>query len=122
MDYESSRETIKWLLTIAWLLPLAGFCIEVFGGWWSDRKSRTAAYLAVGCIGTGFLCSVAAYLTWSEATDWSTRYAIEQAEAHAAHDFAHADVDSDGLLDEPEFGATHVVEACLLYTSDAADE
>ena len=25
----------------------------MFGGYWSDRRSKTAAYLAVGCIGHG---------------------------------------------------------------------
>ena len=37
---------------IAWLLPLCGFAIEIFAGFWGTRKSKTAAYIAVGCIGT----------------------------------------------------------------------
>ncbi|MBQ18533.1 MAG: NADH-quinone oxidoreductase subunit L [Planctomycetaceae bacterium] len=63
-----------WLLIIAWLLPLCGFVIEVFAGYWSHRcpggryKSRTAAYLAVGCIGGGFLLSLSALI--SGISDW----------------------------------------------------
>jgi hypothetical protein len=47
------------LLITAWLLPLVGFAVEVFGGYWSHHapggrfKSRLAAYLSVGCIGGG---------------------------------------------------------------------
>src|SRR5205809_233872 len=43
-------ETLAILLSIAWLLPLLGFVVEVFGGYWSTRRSKTAAYFAVGCI------------------------------------------------------------------------
>ena len=45
------------LLTTAWLLPLVGFAVEIFGGYWSHHapggrfRSRLAAYLSVGCIG-----------------------------------------------------------------------
>ena len=63
-EYLATGSTLKWLLAIAWLLPLAGFAVEVFGGYWSDRRSKTAAWLAVGCIATGFVCSAAALVTW----------------------------------------------------------
>ena len=54
------------LLTTAWLLPLVGFAVEIFGGYWSHHapggrfRSRLAAYLSVGCIGGGFLLSLTA--------------------------------------------------------------
>ncbi len=51
--YTPTGEWLKLLLTIAWLLPLAGFVVEIFAGFWSTRLKKTAAYLAVGCIGTG---------------------------------------------------------------------
>lgn len=60
--------TLKWLLFAAWILPLAGFSVEVFGGWWGGRKSRAAAYLAVFCIGMGFVLSSIALGTWYGAT------------------------------------------------------
>ena len=54
------------LLTTAWLLPLVGFAVEIFGGYWSHHapggrfRSRLAAYISVGCIGGGFLLSLTA--------------------------------------------------------------
>ena len=81
-QYHSTGATLKWLLAIAWLLPLAGFAVEVFGGYWGSRKSKAAAWMAVGCIATGFVCSAAALLTWGSATHWS---ALELESAHAEH-------------------------------------
>ena len=53
-------DTLKQLLMTAWLLPLLGFVVEIFFGYWSKnpRHSKAAAWLAVGCIGVGFLCSL----------------------------------------------------------------
>ncbi|MEX2288417.1 MAG: NADH-quinone oxidoreductase subunit L [Planctomycetaceae bacterium] len=84
---EHPGDILKTLLTIAWLLPLAGFAIEVFGGYWGGRRSKAAAYLAVLCIATGFVCSTAALLVWGNATDW---VALEQSEHHDAHGSAHS--------------------------------
>src|SRR5262249_30482811 len=42
--------------------------------------SKAAAWMAVGCIATGFVCSTAALLTWGSATHWS---AFELESAHA---------------------------------------
>ncbi|MED5447409.1 MAG: proton-conducting transporter membrane subunit, partial [Planctomycetota bacterium] len=56
------------LLSTAWLLPLVGFVVEIFGGYWSHHarggrfKSRLPAYIAVSCIGGGFLLSLSALL------------------------------------------------------------
>ncbi|MEY2724573.1 MAG: NADH-quinone oxidoreductase subunit [Planctomycetota bacterium] len=64
-------ETLRNLLMTAWLLPLLGFAIEIFGGYWGSRKSRVAAWLAVACIATGFVCSATALVTWINATHWT---------------------------------------------------
>jgi len=92
MDPQSlhqTGETLKWLLTAAWLLPLAGFAVEIIGGgfFWGT-KSKRAAHLAVGCIATGFVLSLAALLTWGNATKWS---ALEKKQGHGTHSTAHAD-------------------------------
>ena len=56
MSYETTGETIKVLLTLAWLLPLAGFAWEILAGYWQENRfSKTAAYFAVGCIASGFV-------------------------------------------------------------------
>jgi len=69
---------------IAWLLPLCGFAIEIFAGFWGTRKSKTAAYIAVGCIGTAFVCSLSALLIWGFSTEWA---AVKAVAAH--HDTSH---------------------------------
>ncbi|MGE5193425.1 MAG: NADH-quinone oxidoreductase subunit L, partial [Deltaproteobacteria bacterium] len=76
-------QTLGTLLTAAWLLPLAGFAIEIFGGFWGTRKSKAAAYLAVLCIGTGFVLSASALVHWGKATGWSALKA-EHGGEHAA--------------------------------------
>lgn len=64
-------ETLRNLLMTAWLLPLLGFAIEIFGGYWGSRTSRAAAWLAVVCIATGFVCSATALVTWGNASRWT---------------------------------------------------
>ena len=82
-DATQLGQTLSTLLTIAWLLPLAGFTVEIFGGFWGTRHSKAAAYLAVACIGTAFLCSAGALLYWGTTTHW---------EALASHGSHHDDV------------------------------
>ncbi|MCA9081251.1 MAG: NADH-quinone oxidoreductase subunit L, partial [Planctomycetaceae bacterium] len=89
--YLQIGETLKWLLTVAWLLPLGGFLIEVFGASWSGRKSRAAAYLAVACIAAGFVCSFIALLTWIDAEDLSLADLWQNPRAVAAEHAAHAE-------------------------------
>jgi NADH-quinone oxidoreductase subunit L len=84
--YESTSHTLKLLLAFAWLAPLAGFAIEIFGGYWSTRRSKAAAYLAVLCIFLGFCASVTAFGVWGSRTGWT---ALTQHEEHAAHTVAH---------------------------------
>jgi NADH-quinone oxidoreductase subunit L len=96
-QYASTGTILKWLLGLAWLLPLAGFCIEIFGGYWEkSRRSRTAAWMAVGCIAGGFVLSLGAFLIWGSATHWGALAAAEEhhAEAVAAvHAEEHAPID-----------------------------
>lgn len=74
--------TLGTLLAAAWLLPLIGFAVEIFGGFWGSRKSKAAAYLAVACIGTSFLLSAAALVYWGQTTHWSALKSHEEAGAH----------------------------------------
>lgn len=81
--YQSTGQTLKILLTFAWLLPLAGFAVEIAGGYWSTRRSKAAAYLAVACIFVGFLASVTAFCVWGRATNWQALAPVEEPAAHA---------------------------------------
>ncbi|MEZ6133221.1 MAG: NADH-quinone oxidoreductase subunit L [Planctomycetaceae bacterium] len=101
-------ETLKFWLMIAWLLPLCGFVVEIFFGFGfmnflsggKPRHSRTAAWIAVGCIGTGFLCSLVALGTWWNAggsTVWQADAAHGEHGAHAAdHDHHSDEAHADG--------------------------
>jgi NADH-quinone oxidoreductase subunit L len=75
-------ETLRNLLMIAWLLPLVGFAVEIFGGFWGTRKSRTAAWIAVGCIATGFVCSFSALMIWGNANHWSVMHKADHGASH----------------------------------------
>ncbi len=87
-------------LSIAWLLPLVGFVIEVmngFGQW--NRLSRKAALLAIACIGTGFLFSSYAFCRWGTETNWAVFAEHESHDGHAS------------VLDNPkEVGHDHHAE------------
>ena len=37
--YAATGQTLKFLLACAWLAPLAGFAVEIFGGYWSTRRA-----------------------------------------------------------------------------------
>jgi NADH-quinone oxidoreductase subunit L len=81
--YQATGQTLKTLLTFAWLFPLAGFAIEVFGGYWSTRRSKAAAYLAVACIFLGFCASVTAFCVWGNATNWRGMAHVGEPTSHA---------------------------------------
>ncbi|MEZ6145002.1 MAG: NADH-quinone oxidoreductase subunit L [Planctomycetaceae bacterium] len=104
--YLQTGTTLKWLLGLAWLLPLVGFCIEIYGGYWGRRldpasngkKVKFAAYLAVFCIGTGFLLSLSAFAIWKSATgvqllaaSHEVEHSDEHADGHDRHDAQHSD-------------------------------
>ncbi len=89
------NELANWL-AIAWLLPLAGFAIEIFGGYWPGRfNKKTAAYCAVFCIGFGFVCSLTALCKWRSADeDWKRSVAAEaKAKEHAGDEHESSDGD-----------------------------
>ena len=95
-------ETLRNLLMIAWLLPLAGFAVEIFGGFWGTRKSRVAAWLAVGCIATGFLCSASALVIWGNSNHWTVLHKADHHAEQAAHpDESHEKLHPDQKHDVP---------------------
>ncbi len=109
--YIPTTETLKWLLGGAWLLPLIGFSIEIFAGYWgarldpsgSGRKSKVAAYLAVACIGTAFLLSLSAFAVWRNATGFRL---LGDADA-AAHSSPHHDGAGSGSTSSHDEGHPH---------------
>ena len=140
-------ETLATYLTIAWLLPLAGFVVEIFFGFYSKnpRHSKAAAWCAVACIAGGFLCSVAAFAEWSSATNafgdkgWITlqKDADHGHDDHGAgdggHDSGHghsepgAEDDQGDHRKERSHGAmsaraTHMLTSSPTVDDDAADE
>ncbi len=84
--YATTATTLKWLLGTAWLLPLLGFVIEIFGGHWGGRKTKTAAWIAVGCIATSFVLSLSSLVVWRSAT---SQVRQDQAVALESHEAAH---------------------------------
>jgi NADH-quinone oxidoreductase subunit L len=91
-------QTLGTLLTLAWLLPLAGFAVEIFGGFLWPRTSKAAAYLAVLCIGTGFVLSAAALVHWGSTTGWAVLKAADHGGGHetaAGHDSAAGEAHHD---------------------------
>ncbi len=119
---ESLGTTLKWLLATAWLLPLFGFAVEVFAMSWpnANRKSKAAAYFAIFCIGTGFVCSSIALYKWGEGTGWAVFKPAEHGHvehADAGHD-SHATRghdDHEGKLAEHK-PATQTVFSGPFYT------
>ncbi len=103
---------LRNLLTLAWLLPLAGFVAEIYALQlrWSHRLSKAPAQLAVACIGAGFLCSLSALLYWGNATEWAALKPAEHghhAEEHAGAEHAEAEMSPVDALHpaEPEAAA-----------------
>jgi NADH-quinone oxidoreductase subunit L len=87
-------ETLKFWLMIAWLLPLAGFAVEIFFGFYSKnpRGSKAAAWIAVACIGIGFLCSANALRIWGNANDWCV---LDPHDTHDEHAVSATDHDAE---------------------------
>jgi NADH-quinone oxidoreductase subunit L len=96
-------QTLGTLLTLAWLLPLAGFVVEIFGGFWGTRKSKTAAYLAVACIAGAFLLSLTALLHWKSTTGWT----IPEISHHGEQETAHGDDHGAPAASHNEATAAH---------------
>ena len=84
---------LMYLLTTAWLLPLAGFVVEMYWLRWSHRLSKGAAVCAVGCIATGFVCSLSALLIWMSATGFTCFESGHHGDSAAHHGEAqHSEV------------------------------
>ncbi|MFQ5731423.1 MAG: NADH-quinone oxidoreductase subunit L [Planctomycetaceae bacterium] len=95
-DHQATGETLRNLLMVAWLAPLVGFLIELLAGYWQrDRRSRAAAYCAVGCIALGFVCSVSAFLQYRN-------YYYRAEQAHTQNAKAHDQVSPDKEHGEPQ--------------------
>lgn len=124
-------ESLRNLLMIAWLLPLAGFAVEIFGGFWGTRKSKLAAWIAVGCIVAGFVCSATALFLWGNANHWAMFPSSSDHAAVAAHSageliphsethtHAASEAHAEGESDHPKLGQT--VFSGTLYTLGAFD-
>lgn len=91
MDHQHTGEVLRNLLTVAWLLPLAGFVAEIYWLRWSHRLSKSAALCAVACIGIGFLSSASALVYWGCSTKWAVFEDEHHGDAHGGHAEAHAD-------------------------------
>lgn len=65
-------ETLKFWLMIAWLLPLAGFVVQMAIGMASQKPvvRRSAGFIAIACIAGSFACSVMAFVEWGSASEW----------------------------------------------------
>lgn len=107
-------ETLRNLLMIAWLLPLAGFAVEIFGGFWGSRKSRVAAWMSVGCIGVGFLCSLSALLIWGNSNKWTVLHVDND------HDGTHAAADHEAGHHETNLAASNHAPADHASTDHAS--
>ena len=84
-------DVLMFLLTVAWLLPLAGFVVEIYWLCWSHRLHKGAAYCAVACIGLGFLCSFAALMYWGKETGWAALSPPEHHGHAVSHDAGHGE-------------------------------
>lgn len=99
---------IPTLLIVAWLAPLVGFVVEIFAAYWQkDRKSKTAAYCAVGCIALGFVCSVAAFSI--------QRANIDDLTVHAEHHDEHHEKGEEGHGEHHEASKTKPISG-VIYT------
>ena len=70
-------------------------------GGFGNRLNKTMAYLAVGCIGVGFLCSSYALLHWGQQTEWAAL------EGHSEH---HNDGSSDHSKGQHAGSGEHAAE------------
>ncbi len=124
-------DTLRNLLTLAWLLPLAGFVAEIYALRWTHRLSKAPAYIAVGCIAAGFVCSFAALLTWGTGTDWAAlkdhhgeHHAAAHGEDHpsdgADADEHNAATDDDKPHDEQAADHTAPADALAAHPTDPA--
>jgi len=112
---------LMFLLTVALLLPLAGFVVEMYWLRFSHRLSKGAALCAVGCIAGGFVCSLSALLYWGNATKWA---ALDEPDHHAhsaIHDVHagpehHAEEPADAQTPAVAEAVTHPARVTKYYS------
>lgn len=92
-------ETLKFWLLIAWLLPLAGFVVQMAIGMASQKLAlrQFAGFIAIACIGGSFACSVMAFVEWGSASDWCVWQEAVSGEG-VATDVLSDDVPSDAAV------------------------
>jgi len=90
MEPETLRTSLIWLLTTAWLLPLASFVVLGAAGPWFRRTSRLPGYLATSAMLVGFGLSVSALTVWVASHQVELWGARQGEVRQAAHEAAHA--------------------------------
>lgn len=118
-DATNLGETLSKLLMFAWLLPLAGFAIEIFGGFLWSRHSKNAAKIAVFCIATSFVLSAGALWHWGQTTHWSAIQLHDEGQLHdgrshdgRSHDGqSHDGEQAHGASEHRAASGTHLVAA-----------
>lgn len=78
-------ETLKFWLMIAWLLPLAGFVVQMAIGMASQKPAvrRVAGFVAIACIAGSFVCCVMAFVEWGSASEWRVWQEYASSESRA---------------------------------------
>jgi NADH-quinone oxidoreductase subunit L len=102
--------TLAKLLMVAWLLPLLGFFIEVTAGYWGRgcRLKKTAAYIAIGCIGAGFVSSCIAWSMFESHKAEAESVALVDIDAIAPEAGLAGDAGLAGNEGQPQAGLASV--------------
>jgi proton-translocating NADH-quinone oxidoreductase chain L len=91
----------------AWMLPLLGFGIEVLWGYtWGkgNRQDKRAAYLAIACIGAGFLLSSFTLYRWGTENHWQAFAASDDSGQPSVASLADDGDEKEGRADEAHHG------------------
>ena len=96
------------LLLLAWLLPLASFCVILFFGPRLGTAGRGAAFVATGAIVSGFALSLTALILWVGTHGISGAHHADSADTHAADQALSPD--SQVAID-PSAATVHLVAA-----------
>jgi NADH-quinone oxidoreductase subunit L len=101
--------TLSNLLLIAWLLPLASFCVLLFFGRRMGAAGRGAAYVATGAIVAGFVLSLVAMICWIDVHGVSAGHHADLADSqHAAITLPAENSGAPGSFSSPAVGGAAV--------------